>query len=316
MGDVKTGTIVGYGGADGAITFLTVEGTGGAINLTEGMTLAQRRQLWAGRASLVGSEVRYLGTGVLNVGARARSSADVNGHFQVRGSTPAESNEIDWTPLRTATFPAAVIDERADDRGDVYVFVNGLASYEPFDAACARLESLPAGTPIAAEPEPTIADLEALTKPRSLRQWWTRLVEQWRETQRLNNDIAYFRSVGHPSPMSAAASLRYLDEHYLADFRDFASKRRHGGIMLSESKQVYITKHLHPNNSVELTTEERAHLTRVIEDMETADALTPDALTLEEREFAEQTRELKVWAKSRPLTPAEKRQFQVLRTRR
>ena len=227
---------------------------------------------------------------------------------------PRKSHEPEWTPMRSATYPAATVEERADDRGDVYVFVNGMPSFESFDQASARAEA--ATSPIEPIQEPTIADLDRLTKPRTLRQWFARLRESWRETRARNRDLAYFRAQGHADPAGAAATLRYLDRYYLADFRDFANKRRMAGISLDESKRVYVATHLHMKNCAELSGEERAQLKRVIEDMEPEDAFTPAALAADRAEFAEQVQQIREWTKTRPLTVAERAQYSVLTGKR
>lgn len=290
-----------------------------------GFTEAERIDLWVRRHELVGQTVTFRHRGIAGQG-RPREPVfvgirrDLPKAAQRAAGAPAgaapgrrRSYEPEWTPMQSATFPAGIVGQRADDRGDVYVFVNGQPSYESFDQATARAEA--ATSPIEPVAGPTIAALERLTKPRTFWQWFARLREAWREAAALNRDIAYFRSQGHDNPIGAAAALRYLDQYYLADFRDFASKRRMAGTPLAESKRVYVTAHLHAKNCTELSGEERAQLKRVIEDMEPEDAFTPEALAAERAEIAEQVRQINEWTTSRPLSPSESAQYAVLTSR-
>lgn len=291
-----------------------------------GFTDAERIDLWVRRHQLVGQTATFRHHGMAAKGRpREPVFVDIRRDLpktQRKPAAPAitttarkRSYEPEWTPMRSATFEQAIIEERADDRGDVYVYVNGLASYETFDLACARAETATQPLPLQPMTDPTIADLEALTKPRTFGQWWARFWRGWREASAFNKHVAYFRTQGHLDPVGQARTLQYLDRHYLVDFRDFASKRRMAGILLDESKKVYCDVHLHAQNCAGLTGEERAQLKRTIQDMTEDDAFIPDALALNKADMAEQLREVKEWAKTRPLTPGEKAQFAVLAAR-
>lgn len=323
--DDSEGTIVGFAEQQnhpGTLGSLTLRWKRTTFEVGTGFTDAERVDLWARREELVGQTVTFQHHGLAAQG-RPREPVFV----AVRRDLPKTAKKApaaameptvrrrtyqqEWTPLQSASFPTAVIEQRADDRGDVYVFVNGRASYESFDQACARAQM--ADAPIDPVPEPTFADLEAMTRPRNFRQWLDRLAAQWRENRALSRDIAYLRSQGHDEPVAAALTLRYLDRHFLADFRDFASKRRMAGISLPESKQVYVTVHLHAKNCAALTGEERAQLRRVIDDMTPEDAFTAPALALDRQEMAEQMRQIEEWRQMRPLTPGERAQFAALR---
>lgn len=294
-----------------------------AFEIGTGFTEAQRIDLWARRAMLVGQSVtfRYQGVGARGaprfpVFAGIRLDLPSNPvHPAPASSAPRRrrSYEIEWAPMRSATAGETSIDERADDRGDVYVFVNGIASYESFDAAVARATASPHG--IEPVPAPTIADLDRLTAPRGLAGRFMALLSMIREGALMGQDIAHFRRQGHEDPAGAARTLAYLDRHYLADFRDFASKRRIAGISLSSSKEVYCKVHLHAENCPALSGEERAWLKRVIGDMEESDALTPDALALERAEVAAHRAEIEAARHQRELDPAERRQYAMLTQR-
>lgn len=314
------GIIVGviehaHGGKVGA---LSLRWKGKSFEVGTGFTDAARADLWAKRAVLIGQSVTFKYQGVGSHGRpllpvflglrldlpKAVPLKPIPAAARVRRRQPATP---EWTELRAASFPPGasppinVVVERCDDAGDVYVYVNGMPSFETFDDACARSAN---ADQIEAIPEPTVADYERLAGHPSIGQ---KIGQWWRDMRRRNRWYRDFKRQGSGDPWGDVLTLEYLDEHVLTDFRIWASKRRMAGIGLEESKALYIKTRLGTGNTL-LTGEERAMVRQVIQDMTPADALLPAALAEHIKAMEAFISESRVLAKSGklPLSPGQK----------